>query len=271
MEANRAGAVKRNRDEEDGVDSFRAMTPESSIDEAICSSTLDNKKRRTSANPHLEQIQVIGHADVAMVDPVVPLPPAVPYAEMISRLNVDALRDIVATLAAGSNDARALVEIAYGRRNRQPDLGQYAVEVDEIFKSRGQRYAVSGVAYSDVKSCIEQLAQQVGPYSTYQTKKSALEALLDIAFSILRADRSRQAVEVKAQFEKDDCISQLMEQIARSMSAVERASVSEETTVHGATFARSLQFVHEKAVENYIAGFYDFALVLEVLSQRIER
>lgn len=258
---------KRQRDEEDAIYASGLLTPEGSVGQNFTTEKPTSKKFRAECAQDEDDSERLENSDDTMVDVVRSPRPSSSHLEMIARLDVDALRDIVNILAARSTDAQALVEIVYSRLIQEVDLRRYAAEVDRVFSSRSDRYSIAGAAYSDVKSSLDALARQVGPQSSYDAKKSAVEALQDIAFSILRADRSRQAVEVRAQFEKDDCIPRLMLQIVQSMSEEERARISEEATVHGSTFAKGLQWAHEKAVEDYVAGFYDFSLVLESLSR----
>ncbi|KAK9775112.1 hypothetical protein AB5N19_02158 [Seiridium cardinale] len=260
-------AIKRRREEEDNAYGRRLITPESSIDEAVQTPTPLNKRYRAHAKQNEDDFENAESLDEAMADSSKSLALTISHDEMISRLDIKTLRDIVTFMAAESSDARALVKLAYLQNNQKTDLRRYALEVDQLFGSQSERHAVSGTAYSDVKSSIDKLANHVGPHSSYSTKKSALEALQDITFSILRADPSRQAIEVKEQFETDDCIPLLMLQIVRSMPSEERIRVSLEATVHGSTFVKALRYRHEKAIENYVAGFYDLSLVLESLSQ----
>lgn len=258
--------IKRQRDEDDAIDASGLLTPESSVGHVYMSATYSNKKFKPGLGQHGDDHAQSECSDETMSDISEPIGPSIPHAEMISHLGIDVLRDIVKVLSARSTYAQDLVETAYSRVSQKPDVGRYAIEVEEIFGSRSKRYSVPGMAYADVKSSIAAVAEWVERQSSYDAKKSALDALQDIALSILRADRSRQAIEVRGQFEQDDCIPQLMLQIVRGMSVEERITVSGEMTIQGSTFARTLQYLHEKAVENYIAGFYDFAIVLDTLS-----
>lgn len=257
-------ACKRHREEDDSAVIFRALTPNSTGDENSPGPLPPGKKRRGYNAGYFEESP---DPDDAMDD--ICEPPGAPttHVEMVAHLNTEVLQDIVTILARTSNDAQVLIELAYGRKYREPNLQFLAAEADGIFGSRSGRYAIPGMAYADITSVINQLAHRLRPYSSYDMKKSGIEVLLDIALSILRADRSRQAKEVKLQFEKDDCIPQLMLQIIGTMSPGDRAALKAEPTGLGSDMVKSLQYVHEKAVEEYIAGFYDFALVLEVLSQ----
>jgi hypothetical protein len=198
--------------------------------------------------------------------------PSLPHMDMVDELDPDAIRNIVKILAAESPFAQSLVRAAYQQRaqmsrSEATDFGPCKRGVEAVFSSRSERYSASGQGYSDVRSCIDTVGQQVGPQSSYDAKKSALEALHDISLSILRADGCRQAIEVKNEFERDDCIPQLMLQIVRSMSSDEQARVGAEYTPYGSTLVESLRYVHEKAVEQYTAGFYDLSLVLDMLDR----
>jgi hypothetical protein len=259
-------AAKRHREAliEDG--DYRPITPESCVDGATSNSTSQNKRQRAGTGDLDGHVKNYDIPDDTMTDVWHPPIAQVPSADMILRLDVDALREIVTLLVERSADARTLVLEAHARISQTLDMKVYTTRMDEIFDSRSARYTIPGTAYADVKACIADLARQVDPRSPYEVRRDALQALQDIALSILRADRTRQALEVKAHFEVDDCIPQLMLKIVCAMSAQERIRVGVEATVYGSTFMRSLQYLHEKAVEGYVAGFYDFSLVLGALS-----
>jgi hypothetical protein len=194
----------------------------------------------------------------------------IPYTEMVDQLDPKALREIVKLLAADSPSSQDLIRMVYEQgtcrsKVETANFRGYTADVAAIFSSRSERYSTYGKAYADVRACVNAIGQQVGPQSSYSIKKSALESLHDITLSILRAEACRQAIEVRREFERDDCIPQLMLQIVRSMSTEEQAKVGAEFTLYGSTLIKSLEYVHEKAVETYIAGFYDFSLVLEIL------
>lgn len=142
---------------------------------------------------------------------------------------------------------------------------EYPAMVSHILEPGQQMNALPGTAYRHVKLAIEGIAHQVGSESAFETKKNGLLALGAIASTILHSGPSRPALEVRAQFERDGCIPLLMLQIIQSMTLEELRSLGEES-VYGANFYLQLRSSHERAVEYYVAGFYDFSLVLEAIS-----
>ena len=192
---------------------------------------------------------------------------------MMAQMDKEDLQRILAIIAAESPVAQAVIQAAYEQRMRMHqeetiNFEHYKREIMSIFMCHNERYLVYGQAYSDVKACIDGIAQQLNPQSPYGTKKNAIEALQDISLTIIRADGRRHAVRVRTEFERDDCIPQLMLRILQSMSVDDRHQVGAEITSYGATLLKSLEFTHEQAVISYIAGFYDFSIVLDLLRGR---
>lgn len=143
-------------------------------------------------------------------------------------------------------------------------ISEYATLISHITEPRGQTDLLPGTAYKNIKLIIEDLANHIGPQSSCDTKIDALIILGIIADTILHAGSTRQALEVKAAFERDDCIPQLMLQIIQTMpmddlTRLDRATISKKS------FTSLIRSSHEKAVEDYVAGFYDFSLVLEAI------
>ncbi|KAI0141956.1 hypothetical protein BJ166DRAFT_540433 [Pestalotiopsis sp. NC0098] len=145
---------------------------------------------------------------------------------------------------------------------------EYPAMVSRILDPGQQENALPGTAYRNVKLAIEGIAHQVGPQRAFETKKNGLLALGAIASTILHSGPSRPALEVRAQFERDGCIPLLMLQVIQSMTMEDLRSLSEES-IYGGNFYLQLRSSHERAVEDYVAGFYDFSLVLEAISQGI--
>lgn len=267
MLSHRNVAVKRQREHDDNTERYRPLTPYSSIDEPLGSSLPPNKRNRQGGDGDLGYFpKHHGDEDELMSDVDEALAYSISNNGYPSPIEMDHTCDTM-TFAAAAPIEDLILGISCGQIGFVMASSRYAVEVDQVFRSRSKRYTVPGTAYSEVKACIDGIAQHINPHSSYHAKFAALEALQDIALSILRADRSRQAKETRAHFAQDDCISQLMLNIIQSMSNEEKVQASEEATVQGSTLARSLQYVHEKAVEEYLAGFYDLSLVLEALKR----
>lgn len=139
---------------------------------------------------------------------------------------------------------------------------EYPAMVSHILDPGRQNNALPGTAYRNVKLIIGEIANQIELKGSHEIRKNGLFALGAIASTILFSGPSRQALEVKAQFERDGCIPQLMLQIIQSMALEELRSLGQES-VYGVDFYLQSKSSHERAVEDYVAGFYDFSLVLE--------
>ncbi|KAI1867618.1 hypothetical protein JX265_007420 [Neoarthrinium moseri] len=234
----------------------------SEVPESICCSP--TKKHRTS----LGHDDTLMHNDFMMdsaSDSTQSSLSTTSFSDMVEVLDAETLRTIVNVLATQSSVAQSLVSVAYSQTLQGIDFRNYAQRVDSIISGKSEQYSSPGSACAGVRACIAAIAVRVGPQSPFNTKRSALEALHDIALTVIRTDRSRQSIEVKREFEKDDCIVQLMLQIIQTMPMEERLGVGRGFTSYGSTLLDSIRYVHEKSVENYVAGFYDLALVLHAL------
>lgn len=235
-----SAAAKRCRGEDDNdEDGYRPLTPDSCADKPVeCMLPLSKKHR--FAGDSLECCLDNGRdADETMTDVSERSESQFLDAGLLSPVELDHHFDDTTRSTQASVGAHTLIEL---------ECKGYSIEVDQIFWSRDARYTTPGMAYSDVRVCIDAIANCVGPGSSYNAKTDALEVLQDISLSILRADRPRQATETKARFAQDDCIPQLMLKIVQSMSGEERLRATGEATAQGSTLERSVQYVHEKAV-----------------------
>jgi hypothetical protein len=186
--------------------------------------------------------------------------------DMITQLDAESLRSLVAAWALHSPLAQQVIRVEYNRSVLGLDLKFVPMEAEAVLASGDNDSDAEPVrAYHDVRACVNTIGEQVKVQSSYNMKKRALEALHDIALSIFRAQRSRRAVEVRQGFEQDDCITQLMRRIVGSMSPEERAGAGVEYTTYGSTIRDGLRYIHRTAVEEHVAGFYDLGLVIEAL------
>ena len=148
-----------------------------------------------------------------------------------------------------------------GRLSR---ISEYATLISHIIEPQGAANFLPGTAYKNIKLIIEDLANHIGPQSSCDAKIDALIILGIIADTILHAGSTRQALEVKAAFERDDCVPQLMLQIIQTMPMDDLTRLNQDTS-YKKSFTSLIRSSHEKAVEDYVAGFYDFSLVLEAI------
>lgn len=224
-----------------------------------------NKKHRTSGS----SAQAASPYMLSGLPDGSPSPPSLSATDMIAQLDVDSLRSLLTTWAVRSPVAHQVIRAEYNRSVLGLDLAVLAVEVQSLLllaaavpeTGMGEDYH----AYSAVRTRVDAVGEQVRPNAPFAVKRRALEALHDIALCILRAERTRRAVEVRRGFEQDDCIPRLMMRIVESMSPEERVSAAAECTTYGAPLLSGLQYVHNKAVEEYLAGFYDLGMVIEAL------
>ncbi|KAK6223381.1 hypothetical protein LQW54_000499 [Pestalotiopsis sp. IQ-011] len=158
-------------------------------------------------------------------------------------------------------------EDLYNRTDLPSSILEYPAMVSNILHPGQQISAPPGTAYKNVKLMIGEIAHRIELKGSHDVKKNGLLALEAIASTILLSGPSRQALEVRAQFERDGCIPLLMLQIVRSMTPEELASFGQ-GSVDGFNFYLQMQSLHERAVEDYVAGFYDFSLVLEAIGQK---
>ncbi|ETS84500.1 hypothetical protein PFICI_02525 [Pestalotiopsis fici W106-1] len=252
--------AKRRRDED--CDGGRGYSHESSTNGSACYSPKSLHKRHRASiidiqdyNGHMET------ADEMMMDIYEPLSPPLSEPETLSIPTTKQSKPFDAILATTPLSQHLLPEGLYneiGFPSSIPNL------ISHIIEPRDQTSITPGTTYRNVKLAIEAIAHHVGPQSSSEIKTDALIVLRDVAAIILDARPTHQSLEVKAAFERDDCIPQLMLQILQTMSTEDIARLSQETT-HGSNFASLLRAAHEKAVENYVAGFYDFSLVLEAI------
>ncbi|KAH8682040.1 hypothetical protein BX600DRAFT_447663 [Xylariales sp. PMI_506] len=224
-------------------------------------------------------------------------------ADIVGQLDPDTLRAIVCTLAADSLHVQDVIKKAYEQQRvsqtmppppsppeTEPEahvFPAYQAQVSQILSSGGsERWATErGSAHRDVRACVDAIGDRAALLApcTGVSKGAALEALHDIAVSVIRAGddegryrrvgggsgRGQAAREVRAEFERgDDCVPRQMLRIVESMAPAERLAAASSYTAYGSTLLRSIEWVHERAVESYLAGFYDLSQVLGALTRQ---
>lgn len=226
-----------------------------------------HKRHRSSVGDFDACLTERDDMDEIMVDIYEPLSPPLSEPETLP-LPIARPLDGSGSISVSKPAGQLLPEDSRIETESPSSILEYPAMVSHILHPGQQENALPGTAYRNVKLVIEEIAHQVGPQSAFENKKNGLLALGGIASTILLSGPSRQVLEVKAQFETDGCIPQLMLQIIQSMTMEDLRSLSEES-MYGVNFYLQLRSSHERAVEDYVAGFYDFSLVLEAISQGI--
>ncbi|KAF2993722.1 hypothetical protein E8E14_001146 [Neopestalotiopsis sp. 37M] len=251
--------TKRRRDE-DG-EGGHGYDHESSNDVPHYMNTTESSHKRHCISISDFQCQ-IGDMEVdgIMTDMYEPLSPPLSEPETLSLPAAKQSKPFDAVVATGSSSPVQFY------KDIEPlwRISEYATLISHIIEPQGAAILLPGTAYKNIKLIIEDLANHIGPLSSSETKIDALIVLGTVANTIVYGSSTRQALEVKAAFERDDCIPQLMLQIIQILSVEDLTKLNEETS-HEKNFASLIRSSHEKAVEDYVAGFYDFSLVLEAI------
>ena len=105
-------------------------------------------------------------------------------------------------------------------------------------------YMLAGEAFSDVQDCINSIAKQATPDTSYGTKKSALETLRRIGKSICLGDGAI-GHEVRKDFQRNPSLRDAMMGILESMDAAEVETLANSTDHKGTFLAKVTQLVAE--------------------------
>ncbi|KAI0096025.1 hypothetical protein GGR51DRAFT_544455 [Nemania sp. FL0031] len=203
--------------------------------------------------------------------------PVVDYNYMISQLDENIVRYIVATLAPVSPGVQAVVASAYNEKmqiiqTQVIDFDEYSKEAWHILNtssytegSGSKQFEASFDARSDVIACIDAIGEETPPESSYGTKLSAIETLRKIAKTILLAEDTLGS-EVRKAFQDETCLGDIMVRIAESMTPEEQRRAGAKTDAKG-SLATKLRWVCDEAKSYCLGGFDGLRDVLALIEQ----
>lgn len=228
-----------------------------------------HKRHRSSVGDFDAYVVEKEDMDEIMVDIYEPLSPPLSEPETLSR-PIARPSNESGSISVSKPAGQHLPEHLCNGAESPSSILEYPAMISRLLDPEQQISALPGTAYGNVKLIIGEIASEIELKRSHEVKKNGLLALGAIASTVLLSGPSRQALEVRAQFETDGCIPLLMLQIIQSMTLEELGQIGQES-IDGFNFHLQLQSLHETAVEYYVAGFYDFSLVLEAISQGISQ
>ena len=119
--------------------------------------------------------------------------------------------------------------------------------------SGSKQYDASGDVCDKVGKCVKKIQKQVKANSPYGTKMNALEALLEIADTVLSAGDTL-GYEVRKQFQWDDCVPAAMMAIAEFMTPEERLKAGQNSGGRNGTLLERIDDVEGEAKGLCIEG-----------------
>ncbi|KAI1121428.1 hypothetical protein F5Y10DRAFT_101892 [Nemania abortiva] len=191
--------------------------------------------------------------------------PALGYDYMISRLDNDTVRLILASLASVSPSVQTAVISSYQQKvqmmqARVIDFDTYSKTAWHILNTSGytegsgsEQFEASFDARADIVECINDIGKETHAESSYGTKLSALETLRKIAKTILLADDTLGS-EVRKEFQHETCLADVMERIVGSMTPEEQRRAGANTDAKG-SLATKLRWVCDEAESYCLEGF----------------
>ncbi|KAI8625027.1 hypothetical protein F5Y19DRAFT_280159 [Xylariaceae sp. FL1651] len=187
------------------------------------------------------------------------------YEYLISQLDDQTVRHMLASLAVTSPYAQAAITSAYEKKMRVfresvIDFDSYSKDAWHVLntsaytRGRGSRqFEAAADAFSEVSACVEAIGQQTHPMSSYETKLSAVTTLRKIAKTVLLAGDTLGR-EIRVMFQDDDCLADTMLAIVQSMTSEEQRRAGATADEKG-SLADKVRWVCDKAESYCINGF----------------
>lgn len=195
------------------------------------------------------------------------------YEYMISRLNDNDTRLILAELALISPVARTVVASSFLndiQMQRGPDINfsHYSTKVWRLldtnwWDSDSEEFEDSYDVCVEIVICIKAISAEALAQGSYTTKLSALETLCKIARTILLA-RGIIGSEVRKQFQLDSCLAESMMCVVESMTPAERWRAGDNMEDKD-SLANKLRWVCNKADVYCLGGFDGLRNVLALI------
>lgn len=175
------------------------------------------------------------NGDSALVVPTIPSAPKLPPEEiekLIQGFDEKTVRQLLLSAALDFPSLTTKLEskqatIVQAQRAKVINFNRYSEDVlDELASGDGlkgsKQYELSGKVYRAITETIGEIRAQCPPYSSFETKKSALETLKKIGENIYCGDGDTLGSEVIKSFQYDSCLDDTMLEIAKGMTEEEK-------------------------------------------------
>ncbi|GAW16888.1 hypothetical protein ANO14919_063340 [Xylariales sp. No.14919] len=200
------------------------------------------------------------------------------YAQMVSQLDENTVRLMLATFATLSTPTQASIRRAITLAYQEQVAGERVIDFSDFSRrawhvlntseytqgSGSKQYEASFEARSEVIGCIEAIGKEAAVDSSYGTKLSALETLRKIAKTILLAGDTLGR-EVRMEFQHETCLADIMVCIADSMTPDEQLRAGATADAKG-SLAAKLEWVCDETAAHCLAGVEGLRHVLALLT-----